>query len=811
MKKLNLLIYILLLFTISLNAQEKNESRLLQKYTPIPNPSMGNPNRLFETDASAYTSRWFGWTYEFSSTLTHIVKSNLNTPGILTNIGPPTKRIILGGAIAGDGIYYGLEYITEGEGNLVKIDTITGSITTIGELTGLVSGQIVTGMAWDKTANKMFAVAGSSASTLYTVNLTNGALTIVVNQIIGSDGVIDIAINSKGVLYSWDIFTDNLYTIDKTTGVATLVGPLGINILSAQGGGFDPETDSLFLAALVVPENFAALYRCNTSTGATSYIGDFGTQFTEVDAFVIPFGESYQLNSFNLQSPVSGARIVTVPGSTEVVNISWDTSATGASYKFIFGNPALPPRRFSISSPINSVNTTLGKLDSILSTYGFTNNGSSSDSASGQWDVWAFKGPNAPGPDSLKSLNGPRSITFRRQQISLVPFALNAPVSGITIVTSPISLDDVRFDWQSSAPGAIYNWLYKSGSSYSDPATIRINSNHDTILNIKSYKLDSILSAIGVTPGDSVSGYWKVRAYNSSDSLNSLSPDRLVTFRRSGLLPLLQTFTDPLFPPLTWSLDYTGNLWWSRQAGLSSYGSTSGGCALFNIWNAPAGTLQSLISNQFVPVSSNSIKLKFDLTHAYYLDGGLIRNDSLIIYSSTDGGITYLRVAAYGANLNLFESLSTTASQSNYVPSLILGSHWGTKSISIPVGTNKIKFEAKSDYGNNLYIDSIRLLDTLVGISNELNQIPDKYTLEQNFPNPFNPNTIIQYQLPASDFVSLKIFNILGKEVAVLVNEKQNAGTYSVEFDGSNLSSGVYFYRLQTEGFVETKRMALIK
>ncbi len=91
------------------------------------------------------------------------------------------------------------------------------------------------------------------------------------------------------------------------------------------------------------------------------------------------------------------------------------------------------------------------------------------------------------------------------------------------------------------------------------------------------------------------------------------------------------------------------------------------------------------------------------------------------------------------------------------------------------------------------------------------NSVPDKIALFQNYPNPFNPKTIINYQLPKTNYVYMKVYNVLGNEVATLVNEKQNAGSYTVEFDGSNLSSGIYFYKLEAEGFTETKRMILLK
>jgi hypothetical protein len=85
------------------------------------------------------------------------------------------------------------------------------------------------------------------------------------------------------------------------------------------------------------------------------------------------------------------------------------------------------------------------------------------------------------------------------------------------------------------------------------------------------------------------------------------------------------------------------------------------------------------------------------------------------------------------------------------------------------------------------------------------------FSISQNYPNPFNPNTIISYQIPKSGFVTLKIYDVLGNEIAVLVNRDQNPGSYDISFDGSNLSGGVYFYTINSGDFRETKSMMLIK
>jgi hypothetical protein len=112
---------------------------------------------------------------------------------------------------------------------------------------------------------------------------------------------------------------------------------------------------------------------------------------------------------------------------------------------------------------------------------------------------------------------------------------------------------------------------------------------------------------------------------------------------------------------------------------------------------------------------------------------------------------------------------------------------------------------------NKEVINSAKGAYIATGIGNFGNGIPAEYSLSQNYPNPFNPVTTIKYSIPNSGFVSLKVFDILGKEVITLVNGNAPAGNYSVEFHSGNLASGLYFYKFNSGNFSDTKKLVITK
>jgi hypothetical protein len=114
---------------------------------------------------------------------------------------------------------------------------------------------------------------------------------------------------------------------------------------------------------------------------------------------------------------------------------------------------------------------------------------------------------------------------------------------------------------------------------------------------------------------------------------------------------------------------------------------------------------------------------------------------------------------------------------------------------------------------NNSNLQNINffLEPTFIKVVNTLDNTPKKYRLSQNYPNPFNPITNIKFDIPKTAYVTLKIYNVTGKETAELVSDVKTAGSYEVDFNAANLSSGIYFYRIETNEFTETKRMMVVK
>ncbi len=195
-----------------------------------------------------------------------------------------------------------------------------------------------------------------------------------------------------------------------------------------------------------------------------------------------------------------------------------------------------------------------------------------------------------------------------------------------------------------------------------------------------------------------------------------------------------------------------------------------------------------------------------------------------IAQTSTDGGATWTNAGATGGTGNITsvggKGTYFWASQGNNIYGT---SNFGTSWVATGIGyTGTIALWGTNvATGTNLCLTGwsvgatgglIKLNGVPVGITNNNhNEIPSVYSLEQNYPNPFNPTTKITFAIPKSGNVELKVYDLLGREVSTIFSGFKQIGNYSVEFDGSKLASGVYFYKLVTGDFTATKKMALVK
>ncbi|MBL0106953.1 MAG: T9SS type A sorting domain-containing protein [Ignavibacteria bacterium] len=166
----------------------------------------------------------------------------------------------------------------------------------------------------------------------------------------------------------------------------------------------------------------------------------------------------------------------------------------------------------------------------------------------------------------------------------------------------------------------------------------------------------------------------------------------------------------------------------------------------------------------------------------YFTDkrNGWAAGENRIIQSTTNGGINWINQTATQPGIN-YNSVYFTDSLTGW---------------------------AVGDSGTILKTTTGGVLTNFTNTSSE---IPDKYFLSQNYPNPFNPVTNLEFGISELEFVSLKIFDVLGNEVSTLVNENKPAGRYEVTFNGADFPSGVYFVRMESGDFMDVKRMVLIK
>ena len=282
---------------------------------------------------------------------------------------------------------------------------------------------------------------------------------------------------------------------------------------------------------------------------------------------------------------------------------------------------------------------------------------------------------------------------------------------------------------------------------------------------------------------------------------------------------------------------YVGMNYYDSQGGI--FRSEDGGNTWTNIFELPANIYEivKLNNGRILAASYGQIYFSDDngvnwnstssgLVQATISDIALNQENEIFIttlgygiYKSIDNGLTWITKMGAGWDFSCLKISSDgkiyAATQGNWLyESDDNGDNWFLVNgglndskyiLSLEITKSGFLFAGMDYYG--IYKSANKVVTTL----NEENTVPSKFELMQNYPNPFNPSTSIEYSVPSNEYVLLKVYDLLGNEVNTLVNERQSAGNYEVNFDASNLASGIYFYRIQSGSFIQTKKLMLLK
>ncbi|MFI5144491.1 MAG: SBBP repeat-containing protein [Ignavibacteria bacterium] len=254
--------------------------------------------------------------------------------------------------------------------------------------------------------------------------------------------------------------------------------------------------------------------------------------------------------------------------------------------------------------------------------------------------------------------------------------------------------------------------------------------------------------------------------------------------------------------------------WASRYNGYVNFDDVPSSIAIDNSGNVyVAGWSTSIFSYaDFATIKYNSSGDSL-WVRRYYENG--YSNGAITSMAVDNSGNVYVTGYCSGAN-NLYNNYVTIKYSTSGVEQWLQMYNGPADSIDIPYslavdGSGNVYVTGQSTGIGTLSDFATIKYSQSIGIKKISSAIPGEFNLSQNYPNPFNPNTTIEFAIPKSSDVKLVVYDISGREADVLINEKLRAGSYKVDFYGSKLSSGVYFYKLTSEDFIQTKRMVLVK
>ena len=677
----------------------------------------------------------------------------------------------IGVSLTGEGVVInpaqsGVCYASTGNndgGRLITINNTTGAGTLIGDI-GL---DQVPGLAINSNGD-IYGTDGNAD--LYKIDAASGTSVFIGGT--GLDGLPAIAFDGNDMLYGLGFdaitFQYTLYTINTSTGVPTVVGPAPMG--DWRGMAFDPTDGTLWAST-----NGDKIYVINPSTGEPTLIGITGLDGGVPD---IHFDDMGNLFGALGGGGAANNSLISIDKSTGTGNVIGPIGFTSVSGLASRQQPLTGSQIGIIPPKIDFWHIEVGTSSS-LSAVTIRSVGSVNLTVSGISDPGSpFSLTNVP---TLPVVIPPGSS----ETFEVIFSPASAGVSNSTISVTSDDPDDMTKEVSLTGLGVVLNQAM-SGVCY---ASTGFNDGGRLLTINNTTGAGTLIgpSGLNLLPGLAINSNGDMYAASDDPSADLFKIDA-----GSGAAVYIGSTGLEWIPAIAFD---GNNVLYGVGTDFSTYG--------FNLYTFNTSTGEPTLIG---PASTeyNLRGLDFDPT-----DGRLwasTNGEEIYTINSSTGVLTLVGKTGFNGGIpdihfdengNLYGALGGGGNATNNFISINKSNGVGT--IIGPIGFTSVSGMAAR-------------LNRVVGINDEKDSdIPNSYALAQNYPNPFNPATIITYQIPNAGNVTLKVYGILGNEVRTLINEEKPAGKYSIEFSATGLSSGVYFYKLQSGSFVETRKMILIK
>jgi len=551
-------------------------------------------------------------------------------------------------------------------------------------------------------------------------------------------------------MYMHDLGLDNIYSINKTTGNATLIGSTGFAANYGQDMGYDHDANVLYLMAFNATTFTAQLRTANVTTGMTTLVTDYGlNQQTAFDGQAT-CGPPCPVGAATNPNPASGATNVSI----NLPQVSWTNGAGATSIEVFFNGVSVysgaPVTSYTIPGALNYATTYSWKVngsDGSCTTYGQT------------WSFTTEQDPNLQiitvdiYPDNVNYWTG-TCDPATKTQVSLVNTNVTASseVGWMAFNTTPIV----------NVPSTVIESIVFNGYLYA---------------NAWPYWSITPMGSVNPITGTAADISNQINATYTQGTAYSFNQE-------SGALPLGWVQRNLTDGGATTDLKNSLAQGWFA-IGVVDWDFSTSYYVEYQGWaeaNKPHLTVTYTYS---VPVeltsfTASSVKDEVKLNWNTATE---INNQGFDVERmNADGSFEQIGyVAGFGTTTEpkAYEYIDSKLATGNYTYRL-----------------KQIDFDGTSTYSDEV---------------NVVVELPMEYSLDQNYPNPFNPSTTIKYSIAEDGFVKLAIYNMLGEEVTTLVNTTQKAGKYEVNFNASNLASGVYVYRIESANFNAVKKLMLMK